>query len=247
MPSAAEAQGRGEASAEEEIAREQALELLEESAVAYREGRFADAAAMLRQAYGLHPEPILLYNLARAQEADGQLDEARDSYRAFLEAAPDAPQAAPSRRRLEVIEGLIAERDSREATTVTPEPTPEPGPEPTPAPVAPATPTAGPDTTAPWIVVSASVAVLATGAILLAVANSRYNDAVNEDVHATAASLEREALALRDAGAALLGIGAAATVGSAIWLIVASLETPSSSEAVAVQVSPFGVSVSGSF
>jgi tetratricopeptide (TPR) repeat protein len=235
-------------SAEEEIAREQALTLLEDSAAAYREGRFADAAAMLQQAYALHPEPILLYNLARALEADGQLDEARDAYRSFLEASPEAAQAAPSRRRLEVIEGLIAEREAREAADAARLAEEEAAPhDDASAPTPTTPPEVGPDTTAPWIVVSASVAVLATGAILLAVANSRYNDAVNEEVHLTAASLQREAFALRDAGAVLLGVGAAATVGSAIWLIVASLEAPSSSDAVAVQVSPFGLSVSGSF
>ena len=227
-------------------ARERALSLFEDSAVAYREGRFSEAAAALGQAYELFPEPVLLYNLARALEADGQLEAARDAYEDFLEESPDAEQAAPSRARLEVIARLISERDAlREAAETRPPPDPQAT---EPAPRAPPEPTpsaSGPDTTAPWLVLVSSAAVAVTGAVLLGVASARYDAAATEPVHASAASMEREAYVLRDAGAALLAIGGVAMSASIVWLIVASAE--GSSESVAFGLSPSAASLRVAF
>src|SRR4051794_14721586 len=49
-----------------------ALDLFEQSAKAYREGRFQDAVDRLLEARSLKSEPVLLYNLGRAYEALGR-------------------------------------------------------------------------------------------------------------------------------------------------------------------------------
>jgi tetratricopeptide (TPR) repeat protein len=230
--------GLAQARREVDPGRARALQLLNESSVAYREGRFGEAATMLQEAYALHAEPILLYNLARALEADGQLDEAAAAYRQFLEVAPEAEQAAPSRRRVEVIEGLIAARDA--PVVVEPVVVEE-----APVIVAAPPPSAGPDTTAPWVMFAASTAIAGAGAILLGVSVVRYADAERASMIDYAA-IESEAFALRDAGAVLLGIGAAAMVGTGIWAIVASTSS-GPSESVALRVSPFGLQLDGTF
>ena len=233
MPGAGSAQPRRE----DDSARARAVQLLNESSVAYREGRFGEAAAMLEEAYALHAEPILLYNWARALEADGQLDEAAAAYRQFLEVAPEADQAAPSRRRLEVLEGLIAARDAPAVV--------EPVVVEAPDPVIAAPPPPAADTTAPWVTFALSTAVAATGAILVVVAVGRYGDAERASMIDYAA-IESEAFTLRDVGAVLLGIGGAAMIGTGIWAIVASTST-GPSESVALRVSPLGLQLDGTF
>lgn len=242
IPIGVSAQGRRAASAEDQ-ARERALSLFAESATAYREGRFSDAATLLSEAYELHPEPILLYNLARALEADGRLVEARTAYQDFLESSPEAEQAAPSRRRLEVIEGLIAERDAREVTeAVDTSSSGEEAVEVAPAPPA----STGPDLLGPALTLSIGGAVAIAGSVLLGVASSTHAAAVTEPVHLNAARLEREAYALRDAGAVTLAIGGAVAVAGVVWLAV-SLGQGSSESSVALRVGPSSLELAGTF
>lgn len=101
LPNVAQAQGEE---------RRVSLRLYNEAAEDYRAGRYDDAADKLETAHRLYPEPILLYNLARALEGGGDLDGALDAYREFLEAADeDAEERTVTRARIEVIEGLLAD------------------------------------------------------------------------------------------------------------------------------------------
>ncbi len=231
---------------EEDQARERALSLFAESATAYREGRFSDAAALLSEAYELHPEPILLYNLARALEADGRLDEARTAYEDFLESSPEAEQAAPSRRRLEVIEGLIAERDARAMTEPVDVSTGGEAEE-VRAPRPPAS--SGPDLLGPVLTSSLGGAAVVVGSVLLGVASATHASAVTEPVHQNAARLEREAYGLRDAGAVTLAIGGAVAVAGVVWLAVSLGQGSSESAAppVVLRVGPSSLELSGTF
>jgi tetratricopeptide (TPR) repeat protein len=90
---------------------ERALHLFEESLELYRTGRFADAAVLLREAYSLHAEPVLLYNLARALEGDGDLDGAIDAYQRYLETAGEIPDRGAIERKLETLRATVAERN----------------------------------------------------------------------------------------------------------------------------------------
>ncbi len=88
-----------------------AIELFERSAVKYRQGQFAEAAALLRQAYELRPAPVLLYNLGRALEAQGEPTEALDAYRRHLAGRPTAADRVATEERVLALERKLAEAD----------------------------------------------------------------------------------------------------------------------------------------
>ena len=89
------------ASAAPRSTREQALELFEKSARAYREGRFQDTIDLLLEARRVKAEPVLLYNLGRAYEAIGRPTDAADAYAQYLSEDPGAVDRG-------AIEGRIA-------------------------------------------------------------------------------------------------------------------------------------------
>lgn len=88
---------------------ERAVVLFEESETLYNQGEFEQAAALLRRAYALHPDPTLLFNLARALEGAGDLDGAIESYERYLEENPDAEDAGAIRARV----GTLREQRAR--------------------------------------------------------------------------------------------------------------------------------------
>ena len=88
----------------------EALRLFKDSVVEYRAGRFAAAAGLLRRAYALVPRPVLLYNLARADEGMGELEPAIAAYRAYLEGDPTAPDRMSIEARIITLEQTLAER-----------------------------------------------------------------------------------------------------------------------------------------
>src|SRR4051794_1613167 len=58
----------------------------EDGVALYRAGRFQEAIEHFQKAYELKPEPVLLYNVARAYEGLGELKRALEGYRAYLSA-----------------------------------------------------------------------------------------------------------------------------------------------------------------
>jgi tetratricopeptide (TPR) repeat protein len=66
-------------------------------------------AAMERfsAAYALDPSPVLLYNLARAAEENGEADGAVAHYRAYLEKFPDAEDRPEVERRIRILDAVL--------------------------------------------------------------------------------------------------------------------------------------------
>ena len=221
---------------------QRAIALFEQSVEAYRAGRFADAATMLREAYGLEPAAVLLYNLARALDADGQIVEARDAYRRYLEAEPNAEQSATCARRIEVLDAQIAaaERAAQPPVeVVTPAETTPPI-----APITTPPSDGGADAIPAWVVMGVGAAAAVGGAVLIGVAVSRHEAAVAEPVSARAAEIDAEAVTLRDVGIATLVVGGVAAAAGLTWGIVASSSGGTSTQ---VSIGPSGLSVSGTF
>jgi tetratricopeptide (TPR) repeat protein len=104
---AQEAQDADGPSPEEEA---RALELFERAVALYREGEFTESATLLREAYSLHEEPVLLYNLARALEGDGDYPAAIDAYQRYLDTAGEIPDRGAIERKLETLRANVAER-----------------------------------------------------------------------------------------------------------------------------------------
>jgi tetratricopeptide (TPR) repeat protein len=88
----------------------QALELLHKSEEKYNEGKFDEAITLLRQAYALHAEPVLLYNLGRSYESSGDLEHAKESYAAYLEHDPNAADRKSVEARIASLDRQIEER-----------------------------------------------------------------------------------------------------------------------------------------
>ncbi len=92
-------------------AEQQALALFEQSVTSYENGRFQDAVDALREAYRLKPEPVILYNIARAREGLGDVAGAANSYGEYLAADPRAPDRGAIEKRISTLKAQLRERD----------------------------------------------------------------------------------------------------------------------------------------
>lgn len=197
--------------------RAQALALFEEGKKAYLEGRFEDAVKLLEQAHQLHPEPVLLYNLARAREGLGQFDTAVVAYEQYLREAGTIAdrgaieaKVATLKRDLEDKKRLAAERD---AAMRLPDPPQKPIDQP------------DPDTGAgplpwPWVIAGVGAAGLAVGGALGGFALAKNSDAEGAAVQADAFALRSDAEDLALGSTIAFIAGGAVLAGGFIWGIV---------------------------
>jgi tetratricopeptide (TPR) repeat protein len=174
-----------------DLDRERALALYDRSAVHYRAGEFREAASLLKQAWVLAKEPVLLYNLARACENAGYLQCAAESYDEYLRIESKLEDEAGLRRRLRVLHAQIDERERA------------------------ARPQA-----APWIIAGIGLLGMGAGLGTGLLAASRHNEAETERVHERAFELQREAEALALASTVTWVAGGAVHAGGVIWGIV---------------------------
>ncbi len=65
----------------------------------YKEGKYRDAAEVLKQAYDLDKNPVLVFNIARAYDQAGDLQLALDTYRQYV-GLPDTDPALVKRANL---------------------------------------------------------------------------------------------------------------------------------------------------
>lgn len=81
----------------------------------FRDGHYAEAAALLQQAYRADPRPIFLFNAAQSYRIAQQPAEARGLYEQFLSAAPTHTLAQEARAYLKDMEALLSmQRRTRE-------------------------------------------------------------------------------------------------------------------------------------
>ena len=74
----------------------------------YARGQFVDAAAQFAKAFDLSPEPKYLYNEAQSYRMGGERQKALDTYKKYLELAPEGPGAEVARSWVAKIEAEIA-------------------------------------------------------------------------------------------------------------------------------------------
>jgi tetratricopeptide (TPR) repeat protein len=84
---------------EAKMAQAQAAEL-------FHQGRFAEAAELLRYAYAGDPHPILLFNAGQAYRKAERALEAKYMYERFVQTAPDHPLAPEARGYMKDIRPL---------------------------------------------------------------------------------------------------------------------------------------------
>lgn len=210
-----------------------APELFDLSRVAYSEGRFKDAADFLRRAYQLDPDPVLLYNLARALENEGDETGARIAYEQYLRNKPNARDRktiearikklwekqkesralAVEKKRLEAKQVELAQVESDETNF------------------------------APWIVTGVGAAALATGGMIGVVASTRDSASRSAPSQRDAVALRGEAEGLATAANVVLVSGAVVAAAGVVWGVLDLTSAPE----VGVTITPQSVGIAGRF
>jgi tetratricopeptide (TPR) repeat protein len=227
---------------EEDPELQRAVLLFEESEDAYNEGRFDEAAAMLRRAYSIHPDPLLLFNLARALEGEGDLEGAIENYERYIREAPDAEDRGAIEARVRTL------RAQREQLTHEEEGDEEIAEEDLPDEAEEDDGGGGGVNAAPWIVTAGGLAVVAVGGVFGAMSQSRAADADTEPVQVDAKALHDEASTFATLANVFIIAGAVLTVGGVVWGIVDLLGDDEEGEADAdIAVVPGGILVYGRF
>jgi tetratricopeptide (TPR) repeat protein len=222
-----------------------ALALFEESVAAYQEGNFDEAIALLTRAYELQPEPVLLYNLGRAQDGAGDFQAAIESYQQYLDEVGDIPDRGAIERRIETLRSTLDERsrlgrlddvtdapqepDSRNRAAEEPQ-------------------DGGGPSVVPWIVAGVGVVAIGVGAILGGLALGAHDEAVGAPTQEeTVAAQDRaEGLALGSTIAFVAG-GVIAGAGL-VWGIIDLVGSGDDGETTAhLQILPDGIVVRGRF
>jgi tetratricopeptide (TPR) repeat protein len=219
--------------------RERAVALFAQSVTAYREGRFDEAATLLDEAYALQPEPVLLYNLARAREGAGQDDAAAEAYRRYLATeGTNEADANAARARLAVLDRRIEERRALEARAAEREAQV--------AAPAPPAPTTHEVAVAPWVVAGSGALVILVGGVLGGLMLDRSAAAQNAPIQTDAAAAQAQAESFAIAADVLYGVGALALGVGVVWGIV-DLTSSSSPSSARLRIGPSGLSIAGTF
>ncbi len=204
--------GAVSAQSQEDRDLERAVLLFEESEDAYNEGRFDEAAAMLRRAHSIHPDPLLLFNLARALEGDGDLEGAIESYERYIEEAPDAEDRGAVEARVRTLREQRdqldpADEEEDEHFDEEEEDVAEDENE-------------GSFNAAPWIVTAGGVAIVAVGGVFGAMSQTRASEANAEPVQLDAKALHDEAWTFATLANVFIIAGAVVTVGGVVWGVI---------------------------
>jgi tetratricopeptide (TPR) repeat protein len=195
--------------------RKRAGELSAQSAQHYKRGEFEVAAALLRQAYALYPEPNLLYNLARALEGMGDKSGAVDAYESYLAQAKHVDDRGAIERRVTTLKAEVAASAHAMAEPTPAAAAPAPLVEP-PRPVDRITP----PSKLPWIPIVGGLAVIGTGVAFGISANNLETMANDEPVALDAEDLHDSARNNATIANAMLVVGGAALVSGIVWEVI---------------------------
>ncbi len=224
-----------------------AIELFEQSARAYREGRFQDAIDLLVEARRVKPEPVLLYNLGRAYEAMGRQTEAADAYAGYLAEDPRAADRRAIEGRITTLRSQAEQLDRAKNPPSPPEerrlppelPPPEPQPQPQPSEI---------PIVVPIVIIAAGVAGLGAGVVLGLVAGSKHDAAVTEPTQVAAQDKQDRAESFATGSTVAFIAGGVVTAAGLAWLGIRILSSSSTTTArVSVMAGPCALLVRGTF
>jgi tetratricopeptide (TPR) repeat protein len=216
-----------------------AADLFEQSARAYREGRFRDAVALLREVQRVKPAPVLDYNLARAYEALGDGPAAVAAYERYLAEDSSAPDRAGIEAKVAVLRQQIAERETLRRRRAEEADRPRAGQGGGGAPVL------------PLAVTGIGVVTLGAGVVVGVLARGRHDDAVAETQQARAADEQTQAKHLATAATIALVAGGVVTAVGVAWTVLASTSRSGggsgSGASARLELRPGGVACAGTF
>lgn len=224
-----------------------AVALYEESEEHYREGRFAMAAMMLREAYGLFPDPDLLYNLARAYEGSGNLEGALESYARFLEAEPETGDRGAIEARMETLRAQLEEREELESERVRAEEERREAEDRAVRAEAEAEAVVAEQTSdLPWVMGGVGVASLVAGGVFRVLAERRDDAADSAPTQDAADDARDDADDFTTLSNVALVTGAVLTAAGAGWLVLRWLND-GGEEAGRLEATPMGLQLRGTF
>lgn len=237
------------ASAEVRNSESEATRIFERGESAYGEGQFAEAAELMRRAYELQPEPILLFNIGRALEGDGNVSGAIEAYSRYLEVSPDAENRGLVERRLAVLnaqqrdlETMQQELHDAEARLQEAE-------------VGSGDSSNGRDVSArrsvnpiPWAIMGVGLASVIAGGVLGALALDREETGNADPVQLSAFNTLEEGRRFALAANITLVAGGAVAIAGLVWGLVDLIAAPrrrrSTERAITVRIAPFSLVLS---
>jgi len=217
-------------------ARAEALDLFERGVALYGEGNFQAAAELMEEAYELHPEPILLYNLGRAYGDLGEHQKAINAYRSFLEQEPEAEDREVIEQRIESFERELERRREEERLREEAERNASVPEEASPS-------------VAPWVIAGTGLVTVGVGAVLGVMSGSARSSAEEAGSHESAAEDLRRAEDFATVANVSLAVGGAVALLGIVWGVVDVMGTGSteSEEGVALRIGPASLSMEGRF
>jgi tetratricopeptide (TPR) repeat protein len=215
--------------------KDRALALFEKSDKAYKDGKFEQAVKLLEEAYGLYPEPLLLYNLGRAQEGLGDIPGAVDSYERYLKDGKQIQDRGAIERRLETLKAQLASRDEEQKRLAEEETRRKKAEEDQKQAeedrkqaeaerlrleqAARANARSPLETWGPWITIGTGGALVATGFLFGARASSTHDDAVAAAVQRDAVELQHSAERSATVANVVFVLGGVAIAGGVGWRV----------------------------
>lgn len=89
---------------------ERAAALVEEATQFFHEEDYAEAAIRFQEAFNLDPDPVLMFNIARAHQEMGDLPAALDYFADAASMNPDGPVGGAARERIGDIERILRDQ-----------------------------------------------------------------------------------------------------------------------------------------
>lgn len=207
-----------------------AKELYDKATVHFRLGQFHDAAAAYQRVYELHHDPALLYNIAQSYRLANDPEKSLFFYKSYLSSVPDAANRDEVASRIAELERVVAEQ--KKAKERPPNDIAQP---PKPVPSAPSASTSTPAAvvsaerpSSPWYRSSAGLSLAAVAvatAVIGGILIWRFQ--VYDQQSRTAPSIQAlydardSAQNYQVAGGVVLGVSAAALVGSTVAFVLA--------------------------
>jgi tetratricopeptide (TPR) repeat protein len=236
-------------------AKARAADLFQQSVDSYRKGDFRTTIAQLNEAYALDPQPVLLYNLARAYEGVGDGDSAIDAYQRYLALDPKTRDRGAIEQKIATLQRERDERialqkqsdaDRQAAEAQAAEAAKQKKSN------AAAPPPQKPHRRSAWpyVVGGVGVAGLASGAVFGLLATSEHSTATKDAVQQTASDDQKKAQTYATVSSVtLIGGGVLLAVGATWWILDGSSDGKStrSSGQARLGVTPGGLIFEGTF
>lgn len=199
-----------------------AADLFKKSADAYLHGDFAAAIGLLDEAYALDPQPVLLYNKARAHEGLGHVDEAIELYEKYLAEEPSSPDRGAIEQRLVTLKKQRDEKLAlaKERTAVEQERAAVEKERANPPPTEPPAEPPHRRSVLPYVVMGAGGASLVGGVVFGLLANSKKSAADSEPVQTQASDLRDKGRTFATVSNVTFVVGGVLVAAGAVWWVL---------------------------